>query len=405
MRRRRKDPSLAKIITVIVAVGVLAVLGLRGWQWVRENVIDGNVEANAPQDLETARNLAESGQHEEAKRLLGPIVSRVRDEGIVVDALMLLSRLENESGNVDVALDLLKRAATEFPDSPDQPKAAVAYARLLEESGHGAEAVSMYTKVREDAPGDLRAPALTGLGRTEEQNGNLWEARELYAEAVRGAEWGSAAWSEALEQLGRVNVGLLFSPRETPESEAYAVEKGDSLTKIGMKLNTTQGLLTRANDMEPGTTLRVGQRLKYTPKDFRIVIECSTCRLFLLDNEGLFKCYETGLGKEGHETTLGTYRIGDKQKDPTWYKPGSPPIPPGDPANELGTRWMPFVPEEDGLPRDLGIHGTPHPETVGKYSSKGCVRLRMDEVEELYNLVVRSTPVDVVDVFQPAAVQ
>ena len=87
------------------------------------------------------------------------------------------------------------------------------------------------------------------------------------------------------------------------------------------------------------------------------------------------------------------------------YKRGAAPIPPCDPANELGTRWMPFVTEEDGLPRDLGIHGTPYPETVGRYSSKGCARLRMDEVEELYDLVVRSTPVDVVDVFQPAAVQ
>jgi LysM repeat protein len=213
----------------------------------------------------------------------------------------------------------------------------------------------------------------------------------------------SDAWREAAEALGRVNVALVFSLGETEESKVYTVEKGDSLTKIGMKLNTTQGLLTRANDLEQDAVLHLGQRLKYTPKEFRIVIERATCRLFLLDKDGLFKCYPVGLGMKGHETTLGSYKIGDKQKDPTWYKPGGGPIPPGDPRNELGTRWMPLVPLEEGLPTDLGIHGTARPETVGEYSSRGCARLLMPEVEELYDLVVRSTPVDIVDVFDPDA--
>jgi hypothetical protein len=60
---------------------------------------------------------------------------------------------------------------------------------------------------------------------------------------------------------------------------------------------------------------------------------------------------------------------------------------------------MPLVPEQEGLPKDLGIHGTIRPETVGKHSSNGCARLYPQEVEELYDLVVRSTPVDIVEAF------
>ena len=99
-----------------------------------------------------------------------------------------------------------------------------------------------------------------------------------------------------------------------------------------------------------------------------------------------------------YETTIGVYGIGNKEKDPVWHKPGFGPIPAGDPGNELGTRWMPMVPVEEGLPTDLGIHGALDPNTVGKYSSHGCARLRMPEVEELYDYIVRSTPVSVVDV-------
>jgi hypothetical protein len=62
---------------------------------------------------------------------------------------------------------------------------------------------------------------------------------------------------------------------------------------------------------------------------------------------------------------------------------------------------MPLVPAEPSLPTDLGIHGTIHPETVGEYSSHGCARLTNPEVEELYDLVVRSTPVTIVEKYVP----
>jgi lipoprotein-anchoring transpeptidase ErfK/SrfK len=62
---------------------------------------------------------------------------------------------------------------------------------------------------------------------------------------------------------------------------------------------------------------------------------------------------------------------------------------------------MPLIPEVEGLPTDLGIHGTIRPESVGHYSSMGCPRLQNPEVEELYDLVVRSTPVTVVDRWEP----
>ncbi|MCP4643466.1 MAG: L,D-transpeptidase family protein [bacterium] len=403
MRNRKNDPSLFRIIFSLIAIATLVVGIFYGARWFNRDILGGGVEANAPETLETARQLLQEKQYDQAREALEPVVSRAEDQVVLADALLALAEVEQRAGNIDAALAALQRVTEDLTESPRRLEGALQYARLLDREGRVDEAQPFYLQVRENAPAPLRAWALGGLGRHQMRQDNPWEARELLAEAVRIAEWDSPAWADALDGLGDANLALVFSVAETPESKVYTVKRGDNLTAIGIKLNTTQGLLTRANSLSADAVLNLNQRLKYTPKDFRVVIERSTCRLFLMDNNGVFKRYFVGLGKPGHETALGTYKIGDKQKDPVWYKPGGGPIPPGDPGNLLGTRWMPLEPLEEGLPGDLGIHGAPDPETVGKFSSNGCARMVMSQVEELYDLVVRSTPVEIVDVFRPAA--
>ncbi len=352
-------------------------------------------------DIARARELMDQGKTAEAGAMLEALLKGAPDANVAPQALIMLAQARQQEGNLDGAAQAAERAYREFASSPHHPEAAVAYARILEATGKAEEAAKIFEEVRSSAPPDMRAPAITAAGRQAEQAQDLVKARDLYRQAVNEAPWDSDAWNEAVEALGRANIALIFSPGQTPESKTYTVQKGDSITSIGNALNTTQGLLMRANSIDETTRLNLGQQLKYTPKDFRIVIERSRCRLFLVDKDGIFKLYKTGLGKPGHETTLGSYKIGNKEKNPIWHKPGAGPIPAGDPGNELGTRWMPLVPDQAGLPKDLGIHGTIRPETVGLYSSNGCARLLPAEIEELYDLVVRSTPVDIVETCTP----
>ena len=83
----------------------------------------------------------------------------------------------------------------------------------------------------------------------------------------------------------------------------------------------------------------------------------------------------------------------EKLPNPVWYKTTSSgakeTIPPGDPKNELGTRWIGFKPA-------YGIHGTIDPKSIGKAMSNGCVRMHNEDVEELYDLVVVGTPVKII---------
>jgi lipoprotein-anchoring transpeptidase ErfK/SrfK len=348
--------------------------------------------------VEQARARLASGDSAGAKGMLAPILDGKAEAQLLPQALVLAADIESAQGNKDQALTLLERAVKDAGAGADAPLANARYAMALEATGKLPEAEAIFTRIRDTAPKGMRAAALAGLGRKAERADDLLGARTLYQQALADALPGTAEWEEALDLVGRMNTQIIFSPMETPESKYYAIEKGDNLNGIGVKFNTTQGLLIRANNLSDAARLSLGQRLKITPKDFRIVVERSTCKIYLLDSEGIFKRYRTGLGMPGHETALGKYTIGNKEKDPTWHPAGRPPVPPLDPANELGTRWMPLVPAESNLPNDLGIHGTIAPETIGQYKSHGCPRMLKDDVEELWDLVVRSTPVQIVDV-------
>ena len=399
--KRNQDPSLVKIIVGITVVGAAILAVVRFSERFTADFGGGEVQASEASDLTRVEELIAANNEAEARKLLEPLIKNVDDQRVTPKALLLQAKLDLDAGNQPAALGHLRRAYEDYPGSAERPAAGLRYARLLEEQGDFKAATEVFAKIKETAPPEVRAGALAGEARQLERDGDLVAARDSFAQAVKEAEWNSETWDDAADGLGRLNVRLIFSPEPTPDSKIYEVTSGDSLTSIGNKLNTTQGLLMIANNITDPNALRLGQRLKYTPKDFRIVIDRTTCRLFLLDTEGLFKVYRVGLGKKGNETTLGSYKIGNKEKDPTWFKPGAGPIPPLDPRNELGTRWMPLVPEAEGLPRDLGIHGTIQPDSIGKYESMGCPRMLKESVEELYDLIVRSTPVTILDNYNP----
>lgn len=53
--------------------------------------------------------------------------------------------------------------------------------------------------------------------------------------------------------------------------------------------------------------------------------------------------------------------------------------------------------ERDTMRRYIYIHGTPDTEPMGIAASHGCVRMRMTEVVELFDLVPAGTPVEIVE--------
>jgi lipoprotein-anchoring transpeptidase ErfK/SrfK len=115
--------------------------------------------------------------------------------------------------------------------------------------------------------------------------------------------------------------------------------------------------------------------------------------LFFL-GENVVCSYPVGIGRQGSETPVGTYKVGEKTSEPTWFPPGAAPVPFNDPRNPLGTRWMAWQ-SEAGVNTSLGFHGTREPSSIGQQGSEGCIRLLNSDVEELFDLLPRGTEVRV----------
>jgi lipoprotein-anchoring transpeptidase ErfK/SrfK len=127
-----------------------------------------------------------------------------------------------------------------------------------------------------------------------------------------------------------------------------------------------------------------------------IVVDRGKCQLYLYEGTRLVKTYTVAVGQPAWPTPVGNFVIISKQVDPTWYPPdsswaaGAKPIGPG-PADPLQARvmWL-------SAPA-VGIHGTNEPWSVGSHASHGCIRMRVPDVEDLYNRVFVGTPVQIVD--------
>jgi len=120
----------------------------------------------------------------------------------------------------------------------------------------------------------------------------------------------------------------------------------------------------------------------------RVIVSIPDRKIAVLENGRVVKVYPIAVGKMSTPSPNGNFHIATRIVKPTWFQPGKI-VRPG-PANPLGTRWM-------GIGyKGYGIHGTNQPRSIGKAASHGCIRMRNQDVEELFELVQVGDPVDLV---------
>ncbi len=137
--------------------------------------------------------------------------------------------------------------------------------------------------------------------------------------------------------------------------------------------------------------------------DTRLVINIPSRTLWVYSGDQIVRYFPVGVGRVGYMTPLGKFSIIRKVIDPGWENPylpnGRVRLAPGE-DNPLGTRWMGFYQKAGG---EYGMHGTDNPASVGKFSSHGCVRLKVPDAEALFDLITVGTPVEVV--YQPVLIR
>jgi len=231
------------------------------------------------------------------------------------------------------------------------------------------------------------------------------EAALAYGEVLVGvldAPWktGREFLQACSDGLARAQRGYRWNPKADWSSITVRVEPGDSLIGVRKRvleghpdLLVCTGEIARANGLQ-GETIHPGDALRIPTAHPNVLVDLdSHWALYRMDAE-VVGAWEIGIGKPGSETPPGEYRTGEKSKEPMWFRPGHPPVPFGDPENPLGTRWIAWQ-LLDGRNSSLGFHGTRDPESIGEDQSQGCVRMRREAIEELYEILPRGAVIRV----------
>lgn len=123
-----------------------------------------------------------------------------------------------------------------------------------------------------------------------------------------------------------------------------------------------------------------------------VIIDTRDNFLFLVENGGKARRYGVGTGKPGFEWA-GTHKVSAKREWPDWRPPAEmiarekargrhlPTFVAGGVENPLGARALYLG---STLYR---IHGTNQPWTIGAAVSSGCIRMRNEDVVDLYERV------------------
>lgn len=251
------------------------------------------------------------------------------------------------------------------------------------------DAVFIYEDLLQNSPdSEYAGKAAFNLGRIYEQKNMPIKAKSFYSMVINKYFMDSDIASKALKRLGDLNVNLFFSTREADFHQKYVIRPNDTLHKIAKNFNTTVDFIMRANRLNT-SLIRPNMELVVPKGKFSVLVDKTQLLLTVKLDEKVFKVYKVSTGKDNC-TPVGVFTIVNKLKNPTWYKAGAV-IPPDSEENILGTRWMGFSNPT------YGIHGTTNPQTIGTQETAGCVRMKNEEVEELYDILPVGTEVTIID--------
>ena len=134
-----------------------------------------------------------------------------------------------------------------------------------------------------------------------------------------------------------------------------------------------------------------------------ILVRTGENKLYLYKNGSLAKTYQVATGRPEFPTPTGTFKVVNKQTNPTWVNPHSSwsttmpeTIGPG-PDNPLGTHAMALS------AAGILIHETPDVGSIGTSASHGCVRMRGSDELDLFNQVPTGTTVVILSAGAPVA--
>jgi LysM repeat protein len=200
----------------------------------------------------------------------------------------------------------------------------------------------------------------------------------------------------ALPTFHAITTELFLSPVHNEFSENYTVKGGDSFDRIASRAGISTNLLYDLNNKPRGAkALHPGENLKLPKGKVSIVVRKRDYTTSIYFGEFIVRQYIVAHGTNDN-TPEGISTITSMSVDPEKQSRG-----PSDPVNEMRLRWIGLDSYDDARTKDnakrtgIGLHGTAYPDSIPGMTSRGCVRMKDQDVIELYDIVRIGNKVEV----------
>ena len=195
-------------------------------------------------------------------------------------------------------------------------------------------------------------------------------------------------------RLNDVNQQLFWTNRIIPDDPITGPYEVDTLLgPIGVKHRVPYPLLELINNVQ-ARNLQLGKTIKVVkgPIHARVVKHLYVMDTYALDPQGqpVYICsFPVGLGKN---TPNGNWEViaGSKVTNPSWKDElNGDYFASDDPNNPIGEFWIAIegLDQANRHAQGFGIHGTNEPDSIGKSESRGCIRLRDDDIALVFKML------------------
>jgi len=270
---------------------------------------------------------------------------------------------------------VVQRAGKRFTLSPEDAKVRADVGGMVVEALEASREGNLVTRTYRDATGaEENAQVRVRVSYSEQAADALVKrVSQRVARPARDAELKFPSLERVSEQDG-VEVRRAALARRVES----ALTSKDRSAEVPVKV--VKAKVTKADLVEKYPTVLVVDRANFQLRHY--------------ENLELQKEYTVAIGAVGFATPAGVYDIQNKAIDPAWSVPNSDwagslagtVVPGGVAENPLKERWM-------GIYDGAGIHGTDDVASLGTAASKGCVRMAIPDVIELYDQVAVNAPI------------
>lgn len=229
------------------------------------------------------------------------------------------------------------------------------------------------------SPGEVLPPEIAEIDELLEQGKYIAAHRQLSS-----IYWQKPELKEHVMPRINENAHRIYFAPQPHFMEPHIIVPGDEFWKMGERYKITWQYLSRLNQVAP-EKLQPDQKIKVIKGPFSAVVDLSDYTLTVHAHGYYVREYPVGIGKDD-STPIGKFKVLNKVANPQYTNPEGVVIDADDPQNPLGEHWI-------DLGDSYGIHGTIDPDSIGKSESRGCIRMRKDDVEEVYHFLINDSEV------------